>query len=455
MPLATRDVTLLPSDEVALALSVDPSVGLSPAEVAARQDLYGRNELRATPPDPAWRRFLRQFADPLIYLLLAAIVISIIAWVVEGGTGLPVDAIVIAVIVVANAVIGFVQENRAERRRRRPGRHDRHPRHRAARRTPRLRPLRGAGPRGRARPRRGRRRGRGLPPPHRHVPPHAGGLVDRRIGGHPEGPGRPPGARGHRRPPQHGVQGHLRGPRRGPRGGHRPPAWTPRWGASPPCWTRPQAEPTPLQARDRQDLPDAGTAGGRDSRGGDAHHRPGQPGQHARGRRRDPADGRLAGRGRRPGGPARDPVARARHRGPGHGAPQRGDEGPPLGGDAGVGLRDLLGQDRHPHPQRDDAARGGDGLRQGHPRRHRVHAGGRGAGGGRRRTAPWTRPDGRWWPGPWPTTPSSPTWRAPGRSRATRRRPRSSSAPGSSTAPQSSSRATRAPARCRSRPSAR
>ncbi|MBB1516241.1 cation-translocating P-type ATPase [Tessaracoccus sp. MC1679] len=115
MPLATRDVTLLPSDEVALALSVDPSVGLSPAEVAARQDLYGRNELRATPPDPAWRRFLRQFADPLIYLLLAAIVISIIAWVVEGGTGLPVDAIVIAVIVVANAVIGFVQENRAER----------------------------------------------------------------------------------------------------------------------------------------------------------------------------------------------------------------------------------------------------------------------------------------------------------------------------------------------------
>ncbi|MHA6524890.1 cation-translocating P-type ATPase [Tessaracoccus sp. G1721] len=112
---AARDVTLLPSGDVALALGVDPAVGLTESEVTARREVHGPNELRSTPPESAWRRLLRQFADPLIYLLLAAIVISVIAWAVEGGSGVPVDAIVIALIVVANAVIGFVQENRAER----------------------------------------------------------------------------------------------------------------------------------------------------------------------------------------------------------------------------------------------------------------------------------------------------------------------------------------------------
>ena len=112
---AQRDVTLLPADDVALALGVDPASGLSEAEVADRRAVHGLNELRATPPEPMWRRLLRQFADPLIYLLLAAIVISVIAWAVEGGGGVPVDAVVISLIVVANAVIGFIQEKRAER----------------------------------------------------------------------------------------------------------------------------------------------------------------------------------------------------------------------------------------------------------------------------------------------------------------------------------------------------
>ena len=57
------------------------------------------------------------------------------------------------------------------------------------------------------------------------------------------------------------------------------------------------------------------------------------------------------------------PVARAGHRSAGAGEAQRRHEGPALGGDPRLGVRDLLGQDRHPHPQRDDAARGGDGVR--------------------------------------------------------------------------------------------
>ena len=63
---------------------------------------------------PAWRKFLDQFADPLIYLLLAAVVVSLVAWILEGGEAAPYDAIVIAAIVVANAVLGYVQEARAE-----------------------------------------------------------------------------------------------------------------------------------------------------------------------------------------------------------------------------------------------------------------------------------------------------------------------------------------------------
>ncbi len=63
---------------------------------------------------PGWRKFLGQFADPLIYLLLAAVVVSLVAWVLEGGEAVPYDAVVIAAIVLANAVLGFVQEARAE-----------------------------------------------------------------------------------------------------------------------------------------------------------------------------------------------------------------------------------------------------------------------------------------------------------------------------------------------------
>src|SRR5690606_14868914 len=57
-----------------------------------------------------WRRFLAQFRDPLVYLLIAAGVISVVAWMVEGARGWPVDALVIAAIVLLNAVLSCVRE---------------------------------------------------------------------------------------------------------------------------------------------------------------------------------------------------------------------------------------------------------------------------------------------------------------------------------------------------------
>ena len=105
--------SLLSADQVANDFHVDPNTGLSFKVASDRLEQFGPNQLRATGQEPAWRRFLRQFADPLVYLLLVAIAISTFAWVLEGAEGVPIDAIVILVIVLANAVLGFVQENKA------------------------------------------------------------------------------------------------------------------------------------------------------------------------------------------------------------------------------------------------------------------------------------------------------------------------------------------------------
>lgn len=106
--------SLLEADAVATRLAVDPETGLSEEEAVARLSRFGRNELRAQPPVPVWRKILAQFQDPLIYLLLAAVAVSVVAWALQGADGVPVDALVIAAIVVLNAALGFTQEVKAE-----------------------------------------------------------------------------------------------------------------------------------------------------------------------------------------------------------------------------------------------------------------------------------------------------------------------------------------------------
>ncbi|HHT40418.1 MAG TPA: cation-translocating P-type ATPase [Actinomyces sp.] len=87
--------------------------GLSESEASSRLEKFGPNELKSEAPIPKWKVFLLQFNSPLIYLLLAAIAISLAAWALEGRQGLPIDAIVITIIVVVNAVFGYIQEGRA------------------------------------------------------------------------------------------------------------------------------------------------------------------------------------------------------------------------------------------------------------------------------------------------------------------------------------------------------
>ena len=119
------DPSLADAQAVAASLGVDPNTGLSQAEAKRRLAQYGPNELASAPPVPKWKKFLflAQFKDPLVYLLLAATGISLIAWFIEkanaapgaeGGEALPFDAIVIVLILIVNAVLGYIQESKAE-----------------------------------------------------------------------------------------------------------------------------------------------------------------------------------------------------------------------------------------------------------------------------------------------------------------------------------------------------
>ena len=108
------DPSLRAAPEVAASLDVDPHVGLSAAEADRRLARHGPNELRRARPIPLWRKFVEQFRDPLVYLLIIAVAISVAAWIVEGARGVPIDALVITAILLANAVLGYLQQSRAE-----------------------------------------------------------------------------------------------------------------------------------------------------------------------------------------------------------------------------------------------------------------------------------------------------------------------------------------------------
>ena len=103
-----------PFELVVAALRSDARQGLSHDEARARLEQHGRNELAADPPVAAWRKFLAQFQDVLVILLLVATAVSAGLWIYERDSALPYEAIAISAVVLLNAVMGYVQESRAE-----------------------------------------------------------------------------------------------------------------------------------------------------------------------------------------------------------------------------------------------------------------------------------------------------------------------------------------------------
>jgi len=97
-----------PVDEVVHHFDVDPERGLSTDEADERLRDAGPNRIQRVAQDPAWRVFVEQFRSPLILLL-------VIAAAVAGAVGEARDAIVIGAVLTINAIIGFVQEYRAQK----------------------------------------------------------------------------------------------------------------------------------------------------------------------------------------------------------------------------------------------------------------------------------------------------------------------------------------------------
>ncbi|WP_411879769.1 cation-translocating P-type ATPase [Polaromonas sp. YR568] len=112
-PETPGDPSVREIEDVAASTGADLLHGLSSGEASRRLAAQGPNTLNAAPPVSAWRRVLSQFQDPLIYLLLAAIAISLLAWAMDGRHGWPIDALVIAAVVLLNAALGYVQQAKA------------------------------------------------------------------------------------------------------------------------------------------------------------------------------------------------------------------------------------------------------------------------------------------------------------------------------------------------------
>jgi magnesium-transporting ATPase (P-type) len=96
-----------PADAVLAAMDADRH-GLSADEVARRLAEHGPNQLAAVKPVSAWQRLARQFNNLLLYVLMAAALVTALM-------GHWIDSGVILAVVVLNAVIGFIQEGKAEK----------------------------------------------------------------------------------------------------------------------------------------------------------------------------------------------------------------------------------------------------------------------------------------------------------------------------------------------------
>ena len=104
----------LRKEEVIRKLETDCKHGISEAEVQKRQQKYGKNKLKDKPKESLIVRLIKQFNDFMIIILILASIISAVVSNLQGENDY-IDSIIIIAIVVLNAIMGVVQEAKAEK----------------------------------------------------------------------------------------------------------------------------------------------------------------------------------------------------------------------------------------------------------------------------------------------------------------------------------------------------
>lgn len=101
-------------EEIRRKLKSNFSVGLSEEEARERLKKYGKNKLEDKKKENIIVKFIKQFNDFMIIILIIASVISGVMAKID-GTGDYIESIIIIAIVVFNAIMGLIQENKAEK----------------------------------------------------------------------------------------------------------------------------------------------------------------------------------------------------------------------------------------------------------------------------------------------------------------------------------------------------
>ena len=102
------------SRQVLKELKTNERIGLNQDEVVARLEQYGKNELKEKKKENLFIKFIKQFNDFMIITLIAAAIISAVVSKMN-GEGDYIDSIIIVAIVIFNAIMGLVQEEKAEK----------------------------------------------------------------------------------------------------------------------------------------------------------------------------------------------------------------------------------------------------------------------------------------------------------------------------------------------------
>ncbi|XP_051883919.1 calcium-transporting ATPase type 2C member 2-like isoform X2 [Pristis pectinata] len=107
-PVSSKEASTRHLDELVSDLQADLENGLTKGQVLERRRQFGWNDFEVDKPEPIWKKYLGQFKDPLILLLLASAIISLITKEIE-------DAVSITVAVVIVVTVAFVQEYHSEK----------------------------------------------------------------------------------------------------------------------------------------------------------------------------------------------------------------------------------------------------------------------------------------------------------------------------------------------------